>query len=175
VASVDRINVALGGVGVQPEHPGEVHRVAGAGGGGLLEDAVPAEPGQGGVPAGDSLADPPGADRAVLECAQLREQQVPVGRERPAPGAVGQVAGDRVPGELVQGRRCPATVRARRSRSMSSRVRPAMVVPGTQWPVDSYRCSCWPASTRLRPRGERRRPARPGARAGPRRSGRARV
>ena len=96
VASVDRVDVALGGVGVQPEHRGEVHRVAGAGGGGLFQDAVLPEAGQGRVAEGDPLADPPGADRAVAERAQLREQQVPVGRERPAPGAVGQVAGERV-------------------------------------------------------------------------------
>src|ERR1039457_2291766 len=75
VAPVDGVDVALGGVGVQSEHRGDVHRVAGAGGGGLFQDAVLSESGHGGFPVGDPVADPPCANRSVLQRAEAREQE----------------------------------------------------------------------------------------------------
>lgn len=172
MAPVEGIDVALRGIGVQPEHRGKVHRVAGVGGGGLFEDTVLAEAGQGGVLAGDPFADPPGADWAVLERAQLRQQQVPVGCERPAPGAVGQVAGDRVPGELVQETALPGGGPARTShtpaKGPASRKGPEVASGSTSQAAfaifDAATCSWRPS-----PRSARL------ASAGPRRPGRARV
>jgi hypothetical protein len=73
---VDGIDVALGRVGVQGEHRGDVEGVADADRAGLVEDPVLAQGVEVGRLAAHGLADPATADRLVAVGALLRDEQV---------------------------------------------------------------------------------------------------
>lgn len=103
MASVYRVDIALGGIGSQSEDCRDVQRVSAAYRFDFVEDPVLSQEVEAGLLAAQDSSEPHPADRAVVMGGLLGDQQMGVGRARPPAGSVVEVALDGLVGEVVEG------------------------------------------------------------------------